>query len=51
LGIGVVPYSPLGRGFLAGVKPDQLGDGDFRKVIFFLPFLDETHVNFSLITG
>ncbi|KAH8939843.1 hypothetical protein BDL97_15G057700 [Sphagnum fallax] len=37
LGIGVVPYSPLGRGFLAGVRPDQLGDGDFRK--HFVPML------------
>ena len=31
LGIGMVPYSPLGRGFLTGtVKPDSLGDKDFR---------------------
>ena len=33
LGIGFVPYSPLGRGFLTGAitKDTELGDGDFRK--------------------
>jgi aryl-alcohol dehydrogenase-like predicted oxidoreductase len=33
LGIGFVPYSPLGRGFLAGrfSSPDELDDGDFRR--------------------
>jgi aryl-alcohol dehydrogenase-like predicted oxidoreductase len=33
LGIGFVPYSPLGRGFLTGHirSADQLADGDFRK--------------------
>jgi aryl-alcohol dehydrogenase-like predicted oxidoreductase len=33
LGIGLVPYSPLGRGFLTGQirSTDQLADGDFRK--------------------
>jgi aryl-alcohol dehydrogenase-like predicted oxidoreductase len=35
LGIGVVPYSPLGRGFLAGMKPENLAENDFRKVIEF----------------
>ena len=31
LGIGFVPYSPLGRGFLTGtVQAGTLGDGDFR---------------------
>ena len=32
-GIGFVPYSPLGRGFLSGrfSSPDQLEEGDFRK--------------------
>jgi aryl-alcohol dehydrogenase-like predicted oxidoreductase len=32
LGIGFVPFSPLGRGFLAGAikSADQLGKGDFR---------------------
>jgi aryl-alcohol dehydrogenase-like predicted oxidoreductase len=33
LGIGFVPYSPLGRGFLSGTitSPDQLGASDFRR--------------------
>lgn len=33
LGIGFVPYSPLGRGFLTGAitNATQLGEGDFRK--------------------
>ncbi|MCW7941293.1 aldo/keto reductase [Streptomyces hygroscopicus] len=33
LGIGFVPYSPLGRGFLAGRfnSPDELDEGDFRR--------------------
>ena len=33
LGIGFVPYSPLGRGFLTGAitKETQLGEGDFRR--------------------
>ena len=33
LGIGFVPYSPLGRGFLAGAlnKSTQLGEDDFRR--------------------
>jgi len=33
LGIGFVPYSPLGRGFLSGrfTKPDDLDEGDFRR--------------------
>src|SRR5690348_3888859 len=33
LGIGFVPYSPLGRGFLTGAitTSTQLGEGDFRK--------------------
>jgi aryl-alcohol dehydrogenase-like predicted oxidoreductase len=32
LGIGFVPYSPLGRGFLTGaVDIQKLGDDDFRK--------------------
>lgn len=31
LGIGFVPFSPLGRGFLTGaVKPDSVPEGDFR---------------------
>ncbi len=33
LGIGFVPYSPIGRGFLTGTIPDPslLADDDFRK--------------------
>jgi aryl-alcohol dehydrogenase-like predicted oxidoreductase len=33
LGIGVVAYSPLGRGFLSGriTSPDDFGEGDFRR--------------------
>jgi aryl-alcohol dehydrogenase-like predicted oxidoreductase len=33
LGIGFVPYSPLGHGFLTGeiTSPDQLADDDWRK--------------------
>jgi aryl-alcohol dehydrogenase-like predicted oxidoreductase len=33
LGIGFVPYSPLGRGFLSGrfTSPDELEEGDFRR--------------------
>ncbi|WP_431035036.1 aldo/keto reductase [Streptomyces sp. P6-2-1] len=33
LGIGFVPYSPLGRGFLAGrfSSPEELDEGDFRR--------------------
>jgi aryl-alcohol dehydrogenase-like predicted oxidoreductase len=33
LGIGFVPYSPLGRGFLSGrfASPDEIEDNDFRK--------------------
>jgi len=33
LGIGFVPYSPLGRGFLTGAirSADQLDDDDFRR--------------------
>jgi aryl-alcohol dehydrogenase-like predicted oxidoreductase len=33
LGIGLVPFSPLGRGFLTGTirSPEQFSDDDFRK--------------------
>jgi len=34
LGIGFVPYSPLGRGFLAGALKGQPADNDFRR---FMP--------------
>ena len=30
LGIGVVPYSPVGRGLLTGNAPATFGEGDFR---------------------
>ena len=35
LGIGFVPYSPLGKGFLTGAisKVTDLGEGDFRKSV------------------
>jgi aryl-alcohol dehydrogenase-like predicted oxidoreductase len=35
LGIGFVPYSPLGKGFLTGAisKATDLGEGDFRKTV------------------
>lgn len=34
LGIGIVPYSPLGRGFLSGRLPpvDELADSDYRRL-------------------
>ncbi len=35
LGIGFVPYSPLGKGFLTGAmsKDTRLGEGDFRNTV------------------
>ena len=35
LGIGLVPYSPLGKGFLTGAigKDFRFGDGDFRQSV------------------
>ncbi|WP_347259944.1 aldo/keto reductase [Rudaea sp.] len=35
LGIGLVPYSPLGKGFLTGAmgKDTKLDEGDFRKIL------------------
>ena len=33
LGIGFVPYSPLGKGFLTGALNKDLPDGDFRKSV------------------
>ena len=35
LGIGLVPYSPLGKGFLTGAmsKDTKLGEGDFRTLL------------------
>lgn len=33
LGIGLVPYTPLGRGFLTGAapRPDAMSEGDYRR--------------------
>ncbi|WP_432891049.1 aldo/keto reductase [Kribbella sp. CA-245084] len=33
LGIGVVPYSPLGRGMLTGALPSELAADDFRRTL------------------
>jgi aryl-alcohol dehydrogenase-like predicted oxidoreductase len=33
LGIGLVPYSPLGRGFLTGALGGTFSEGDFRKLL------------------
>jgi aryl-alcohol dehydrogenase-like predicted oxidoreductase len=35
LGIGFIPYSPLGKGFLTGAMNEEtkLGEGDFRKTL------------------
>jgi aryl-alcohol dehydrogenase-like predicted oxidoreductase len=35
LGIGLVPYSPLGKGFLTGAmnRDTDLGENDFRKIL------------------
>jgi aryl-alcohol dehydrogenase-like predicted oxidoreductase len=33
LGIGVVPYSPVGRGLLTGKAPTELAEDDFRRVL------------------
>ncbi|RUN78315.1 aldo/keto reductase [Sphingomonas sp. TF3] len=35
LGVGLVAYSPLGKGFLTGAmsKDTKLGEGDFRKIL------------------
>lgn len=35
LGVAIVPYSPLGRGFLTGnlMSPEQFGESDYRKDI------------------
>jgi aryl-alcohol dehydrogenase-like predicted oxidoreductase len=33
LGIGIVPYSPLGRGMLTGAMPTELAADDFRRTL------------------
>jgi aryl-alcohol dehydrogenase-like predicted oxidoreductase len=47
LGIGFVPFSPLGRGFLAGAikSADQFGKDDFRRS---LPRFDEENIRRNL---
>jgi aryl-alcohol dehydrogenase-like predicted oxidoreductase len=47
LGIGFVPFSPLGRGFLAGAikSADQLGASDFRRG---LPRFEEENIRRNL---
>lgn len=41
LGIGIVPYSPLGRGFFTGGAKfiESLSENDFRKVCAYNTFL------------
>ncbi len=47
LGIGFVPFSPLGRGFLAGAirSADQLGKDDFRRS---LPRFEQENIERNL---
>jgi aryl-alcohol dehydrogenase-like predicted oxidoreductase len=47
LGIGFVPYSPLGRGFLTGAirSVDQLAEGDFRRTN---PRFENMHENLRI---
>ncbi len=51
LGIGLVPYSPLGRGFLTGaVDPQKLDDRDFRR--FNPRFRDEAaQANLAIVAA
>ncbi len=48
LGIGFVPYSPLGRGFLTGQiqKPDDFAEDDFRR---YLPRFQGDNFNKNLV--
>ncbi|MFE9664217.1 aldo/keto reductase [Streptomyces sp. NPDC005955] len=48
LGVAIVPYAPLGRGFLAGAvrSVDQLAEGDFRR--FGLPRFAPEHLAANL---
>ena len=54
LGIGFVPYSPLGKGFLTGAmnKDTKLGEGDFRKMLprFTPEALDKNQALVDLLT-
>ncbi len=48
LGVAIVPYSPLGRGFLTGklTSPEQIGERDYRTDIpLFQPGNFETNLN------
>ncbi len=52
LGIGLVPYSPLGRGLLAGAisKTDDLDDNDSRRSVYFPRFQgDALAANLALV--
>jgi aryl-alcohol dehydrogenase-like predicted oxidoreductase len=52
LGIGLVPYSPLGRGILTGaiVSPDDLEAGDSRRTAYFPRFQGEAlEANLALV--
>jgi aryl-alcohol dehydrogenase-like predicted oxidoreductase len=51
LGIGLVPYSPLGRGILTGAVSEQtLGEGDSRSTAYFPRFQgDNLTANLKLV--
>lgn len=52
LGIGLVPYSPLGRGLLTGAITDEasLAEGDSRRTAYFPRFQGEAlDTNLSLV--
>jgi aryl-alcohol dehydrogenase-like predicted oxidoreductase len=55
LGIGFVPFSPLGKGFLTGtISPDtQFDDGDFRNTVprFTDPGAREANLAFVELLG
>lgn len=55
LGIGLVPYSPLGKGFLTGTmsKDSKLADNDFRKILprFTPEAMEKNQALVDLLTG
>jgi aryl-alcohol dehydrogenase-like predicted oxidoreductase len=54
LGIGLVPYSPLGKGFLTGKMDEhtQLGSGDFRSTLpRFTPEARKANLAFVELLG
>jgi len=54
LGIGLVAYSPLGKGFLTGAMSGStpLGDGDFRKILpRFTPVLAAARIRAKMATN